>query len=98
MSWGGAAGGRLELSAVDNLSGAMSRKGFRTIDLLSVFVTPGGSPTDRGARLSRDFNLREEILRGRVKVHTKPIAPNGIIWMRLRVRLISIIPHAAIAR
>ena len=70
MSWG-AADGPLELPALDNLPIMVSRKGFRTVDLLSAFVKPDGPQIDRGDRVSPDFNLKEELLSGRVKVLTK---------------------------
>ena len=71
----GAADGHLELSALDNLSSVISRQGFRTVDLLSAFVKPGGSQIDRDTRQSPDFSIREELLIGRVKVLTETDRP-----------------------
>ena len=62
---------RVKLPAVGNLSREMPKKGFETVDLLSAFVKPGGSAMDLTHRLSPEFDLKEELLSGRVKVLTK---------------------------
>ena len=62
----GEADGHLELSALGNFPSAIQRRGFRTVDLLSAFVKPGGSQIDRDARPSPDFWLKEELVSGRV--------------------------------
>ena len=94
----GAAYDHLELSASCNLPSVISRQWFQTADLLSAFVKPDGRPIGRYARSSRDADLREALLNGRVKVLTKPTVSIGIIRRRLRIRLISIISRAKIGR
>ena len=70
-----AADGHVKLSAVDNTSSAIQRKGRQAVDLASAFVKPGGSQIDRDARFSPDFNLKEELLSGRVKGLSKTDRP-----------------------
>ena len=74
MSWG-TAEGRDKLSALDNLSIEISKKGSQTADSMSDFVKPAGSPMGRYSRMSPDFDLKEELLSGRVKVLTKTNCP-----------------------
>ena len=57
---------RDKFPAVDNLSSEISKKVFKTVDLLSAFVRSGGSEIDPTNRLSAVFGLKEELLRGRV--------------------------------
>ena len=61
----------MKLSASDYLPIAIQRQGFQTAELSYAFVKPDGSQIDQGARPPRDFNLKEEILRGLVKILTK---------------------------
>ena len=68
---GGAAQGRGNLSAIDNLESESPRKGFATVDLLSVFVKPDGHQMDLTMRLPPEFDLKSELLSGRVEVLTK---------------------------
>ena len=70
MSWG-ATEGREKLPALDNLPIDISKKGFKTADLLSAFAKSGGSAMDLTNRLPPEFDLKEELLIGRVKVATK---------------------------
>ena len=97
MSWGGGGWPR-GISSLCNLSRMITSGGFRTGDLLSAFVKSGGPEIDRFARLFRDFDLKEELLSGRVKCLTKIDPPNGIIRRSLSIRHISIIPLAEIGR
>ena len=69
-SWG-TQEGREKLSALYNLSIEISKKGCQAGDLLSAFVKADGSAIDRDHRLSPWFDLKEELLSGRVKVLTK---------------------------
>ena len=63
----------------DNLSSEMSKQGFGAVDLLSAFAKADGSAMDLTNRLSPEFDLKEELLSGRVKFLTKTafLAPHG---------------------
>ena len=63
----GAAAGRQKLSDLYNLSSHIRKQGFQTVDLLSAFVNPGGYQIDLDARSSTDFDLKADLLNGRVK-------------------------------
>ena len=64
-----------KLPALDDQPGEISKKGFQTVDLFSAFAKAGGSAMDRDTRPSPEFNLKEELLIGRVKVSTKTEFP-----------------------
>ena len=63
------------MSPLGNLSIELSKKGFETVDLLEAFVKPDGSAMDLTNRLSQEFDLKEELVSGRVKVLTKTDFP-----------------------
>ena len=67
----GAAEGRDKLHSLDNTSRDISKKGFGTVDLLSAFAKAVGSAMDLANRLSAEFDLKDELLSGRVNVLTK---------------------------
>ena len=76
--WGrGGGAGNEKLSASDYLSGNVQKQGFRTTDLLYAFIkTDGhGGQIDLATRSSPDFDLKAELLQGRVKVLTKTDCP-----------------------
>ena len=56
---------------IDNLESELPRKGFEAVDLRSGFVKPGGPQMDLAMRLSPEFDLTSELLRGRSKDLTK---------------------------
>ena len=70
------ADGRDKLSSPGSLSRSISLAGFRKADLMSAFVKPDGPPFGRGSRLSRDFDLKEELRIGRVNVLTNTDVPD----------------------
>ena len=80
MSWaggwlGGPQEGREKLSSLDNLPIGISKKGFKAVDLLYAFAKEGGSSMVLANRLSREFNLKDALLSGRVKVLTENRSP-----------------------
>ena len=62
---------RLELSALDNLPSQIQKQWFRPVDLLHASVMQGGAQIDRDARSSPDFDLKADLLSGRVMALTK---------------------------
>ena len=66
----GALRGREKLSAADFLESELVKKGFRTVDLLSVFVTSDGGdlPIDFSVG---DFDLEKMLLEGEIKALAK---------------------------
>ena len=89
MSWW-ATEGRDKLPSLDNLTIEIPKKGFETIDLSSAFAKAGGPPMDLANRLSPEFDLKDELLSGRVKVLTKPIVSRSAMTRRVNIRLVSI--------
>ena len=55
------------MASLDNLPIELTKKGFETFDLLFGFVKPGGHAADLSNRLSREFDLKSELLIGRAK-------------------------------
>ena len=63
----GAKEGREKFPALYNLSIDISKKGFKTTDLLSAVLKADGSAMNLTNRLSQEFDLKDELLSGRVK-------------------------------
>ena len=67
----GGAQGRENLYAADNLESELQRRCFEAVDLLSALAKQDGSEIDLAMRLSPEFDLKSELLSGRVRVLTK---------------------------
>ena len=62
---------RGKLDAFGNRMGDISKKGFKTADLLPEFVNAGGSETGLANLLPMGCDLKEQLLSGRLKVLTQ---------------------------
>ena len=87
----GAAQGRENSPAVGNLESELPMEGFAPAYLLSWFVKSDGSQMDLEMRLSPEFDLKSELLSGRVKAFTKLTALSSAIPERENVRRASTI-------
>ena len=63
--------GRGKLPALRNLSTELDKKGFGSADLLPPRVKPDGSAMHLAKLLSREFDLKQELVIARVKVLDK---------------------------
>ena len=64
--------GHENLAAIEFLeSELVKKKGFQTVNLLTVFVKPEGASLENDLRLSPEFDLKSELAHGRVKALTK---------------------------
>ena len=60
-----------KLSALGNLSRELPKKGFGTVDLMSGFVKPDLYAVDLRNLMSPEFDLKSELISGRVEDLTK---------------------------
>ena len=74
---------RVEVLGRENLAAAefpeieLAKKSFRTINLLTGIVKPGGASLENDLRLCPEFDHKSELLRGRVKALTKT---DRLVW------------------
>ena len=73
----GTSQGRDNLIAIEFLESELTKKGPQSAKLMSGFVKPGGSFCDQTLCLSPEFDLKSELMRGRIKALTK----NGLSGM-----------------
>ena len=88
--------GSEKLSSLDYLSDQIQTKGSQKVDLLRAFIKTDGSQIDIETRPSGDFDLKADLLHGRVKVLTQTDRPEWHCEEAKNTRRISTIPHRRI--